>query len=337
MKRRGTVPPVRGPHGEPIPGSIAEAGYVRLGGVAQWVMIRGASAASPPLILLHGGPGLSESTLFRHHNAALERCFTVVHWDQRGAGKSFDPAAPRAALTVERLVDDLGELVEHVGARLGHARVVLLGHSWGSALGALYAARAPDQVAAYVGAAQIGSWPDAEAASYALTLAAAERRGHRTAIRQLRAIGAPPYGAAAVWVERRWALRFAGGMRPAALWSVARAVLATPEASLGGVVRGWRAFRASFAAMWDEVSTLDLIERVPALTMPVFFFVGRMDPWIPPQTSVDYFDRLSAPSKRLVWFEESGHEVFVDEAAKFNAIMTELVRPVVTVDRRRAA
>ena len=42
-----------------------------------------------------------------------------------------------------------------------------------------------------------------------------------------------------------------------------------------------------------------------------------------------YFDTLSAPSKTLVWFEESGHEPFVDEPDKFNASMVELVRPVV--------
>jgi len=68
---------------------------------------------------------------------------------------------------------------------------------------------------------------------------------------------------------------------------------------------------------------------VPALRMPVFFFLGRRDHWVPSQTSVAYFDALVAPSKRLVWFNESGHEPFVDEAAKFNASMVELVRPAV--------
>ena len=67
--------------------------------------------------------------------------------------------------------------------------------------------------------------------------------------------------------------------------------------------------------------------------MPVFFFLGRKDRWVPPETSVAYFDALTAPSKKLVWFDESGHEPFVDEPAKFNAAMVELVRPVLFSER----
>jgi pimeloyl-ACP methyl ester carboxylesterase len=79
--------------------------------------------------------------------------------------------------------------------------------------------------------------------------------------------------------------------------------------------------------MWAEVSRLNLLTLVPALQMPVFFFLGRRDHWVPPETSVAYIDALRAPSKTLVWFEESGHEMFVDEPAKFNATVTEMVRP----------
>ena len=78
-----------------------------------------------------------------------------------------------------------------------------------------------------------------------------------------------------------------------------------------------------------RLSRLRLLSVVPALRMPVFFFLGRHDHWVPPEVSVTYFDALTAPSKRLVWFNESGHEPFVDEPAKFNASMVELVRPVV--------
>jgi pimeloyl-ACP methyl ester carboxylesterase len=84
-----------------------------------------------------------------------------------------------------------------------------------------------------------------------------------------------------------------------------------------------RGFRPSLDAMWTEVSRLNLVKLVP-----VFFFLGRHDHWVAPEISVAYFDALTAPSKALVWFEESGHEPFVDEPAKFNASMAELVRPV---------
>ena len=85
VRRLGKTPPFRGPRGDVVPSSVAEVAYRRLGGVDQWVMIRGESVANPALILLHGGPGWSETGFFRHFNASLEKSFTVVYWDQRGA------------------------------------------------------------------------------------------------------------------------------------------------------------------------------------------------------------------------------------------------------------
>ena len=85
-------------------------------------------------------------------------------------------------------------------------------------------------------------------------------------------------------------------------------------------------------AMWPEVSRLNLIEQVAALQQPVFFFLGRKDHFVPPQTRVAYFDALTAPSKMLVWFEHSHHEPFVDEPDKFNTAMAELVRPLLPTD-----
>jgi hypothetical protein len=78
MKHLGTTPAFRGMGGELLPGSIAEVAFMRLGGVDQWVMIRGENMQNPPLIMLHGGPGLGETGFFRHYNAPLEKDFTVV-------------------------------------------------------------------------------------------------------------------------------------------------------------------------------------------------------------------------------------------------------------------
>jgi pimeloyl-ACP methyl ester carboxylesterase len=121
-------------------------------------------------------------------------------------------------------------------------------------------------------------------------------------------------------------------MSPRALWKVGRAVLGGPESSIFELPRNWRGFRLSMDAMWSEVSRLNLIELAPELQMRVFFFLGRNDHWVPPRSSSRYFYALAALSKKLVWFEHSGHEPFVDEPAKFNAEMTGLVRPALPSD-----
>lgn len=334
VRRLGKTPPFRGPRGEVVPGSVAEVAYRRLGGLDQWVMIRGESVASPALILLHGGPGFSETGFFRHFNAPLEKSFAVVYWDQRGAGKSFDRSIPRSSMTTEQFLSDLDELVDAVCQRLGKTKVVIFGHSWGSVLGALYAARFPAKVTAYVGCGQLGDWAAAESGSYEWARREAQRRGDRRAVRKLQAIGPPPYVAEAVFTERTVVSRFEGQMRPRAVWKVARAVLGGQESSIFELPSGWRGFRWSMNAMWAEVSRLDLIDLAPALQMPLFFFLGRKDHFVPPETSVAYFDALTAPLKKLVWFEDSGHEPFVDEPDKFNGAMVESVRLALPPDPR---
>jgi pimeloyl-ACP methyl ester carboxylesterase len=285
--------------------------------------------ANPPLILLHGGPGLSETSWFRFFNAPLEDSFTVVYWDQRGAGKSFARGIPRSSMTVEQFIADLDELVESACARVGQRKVVIFGHSWGSALGVLYASRFPHKVAAYVGSGQYGDVAANHAASHAYALKEAERRDNRRALRKLRELGPSLYEPRELWVSRTWTMRFEGGMRPAAFRKLVRASIGTPESSVLDLPRVVRGFRFSIEAMWPEVSRLNLVDLAPALEMPVFFFPGRNDHWVPPGPTVAYFDLLDAPAKKLVWFEASGHEPFVDEAAKFNSAMVDLVRPVV--------
>ncbi|MEO3761630.1 alpha/beta hydrolase [Mycobacterium sp. B14F4] len=330
MRRPGRTKPFRTATGGVVPESVAEVGYCRLGGADQWVMIRGRNLANPPLIHLHGGPGFSETRLLRHFNSELETRFTVVYWDQRGAGKSFRPGIPRSSMTVEQFLADLDELVATVCARVGQERVVLHGHSWGSLLGVLYADRHPERVAAYLGTAQIGDGSAAESASYACAVAAAEQHDNRKALNALRAIGPPPYPGSSVFTERTWLQRLDGQLSPAALWKLRGAVFGGGrESSPLDLVNQVRGFRFSMDAMWEEVSALNLVTDVPAVRMPVVFFVGRRDHWVPPETSLAYFDALSAPSKRLVWFDESGHEPFVDEPAKFNNAVVDMVRPLV--------
>jgi pimeloyl-ACP methyl ester carboxylesterase len=317
-------------------GSVAEAGYRRLGGIDQWVMIRGESVANPPLILLHGGPGMTETLFFRHFNAPLEKSFTVVYWDQRGAGKSFDRRIPRSSMTVEQFIADLDDLVDAVRAGLGKERVAIFGHSWGSALGVLYAARFPEKVAAYVGSGQLGDWPASELASYAYALAEAQRLNDRKAVRKLRSLGPPPHTAKKLWAQRMTLSRLEGRLGGSSFWKLGRMILGATESSVFALPNTLRGFFFSLDAMWAEVSALNLLKDAPALQMPVFFFLGRRDHWVAPETSVAYFDLLTAPSKKLVWFEESGHEPFMDEPAKFNAAMLECVRPVVTSSGRSA-
>ncbi|HXC54439.1 MAG TPA: alpha/beta hydrolase [Rhizomicrobium sp.] len=305
-------------------GRIAESARLPLGGIDQWVMIRGRDVANPVLITLHGGPGMPETALLRHFNGALEEVFTVVYWEQRGAGKSFSKAIAPQSMTVDRFMADLDELVDHVRARLAKDKVVLLGHSWGSALGTLYAARHPQKVAAYVGTGQIGDLPASENASYVFVLAEAKRRGNKKAIAELTKLGPPPYSEKQMMVQRGWLARFAGTLGRLPMLKALRIMVTGPGASpldLPGIVRG---MRFSLKALWREVSALNLERDAPELKMPVYFLSGRNDHQVDAGVAAAYFDKLVAPAKTLIWFETAGHFVPFEAPEAFNAAMAEI-------------
>ena len=202
LRNPGKTPPFRGPRGELLAGASPRSTYRRLGGVEQWVMIRGESSANPPLILLHGGPGLSETDLFRYYNAPLEKSFTVVYWDQRGAGKSFDPAIDRSSMTVEQFVSDLGELVDacargSAGRRWCSSATRGAPRSGCSTPPAFRRRLRPTSASGQIGDAAAG-----ESVSYGYALAQAQRLDRRRLVRKLRALGPPPYGAREVFTER---------------------------------------------------------------------------------------------------------------------------------------
>ena len=183
-------------------------------------------------------------------------------------------------------------------------------------------------MSAYVGTGQIGDLQASELSSYAYVLGEAERRNNRTALKQLRAIGKPPYTSKTIGIQRRWLMRFVGLMRGKSLWQVFRALRSTPESSLLQVPNVFRGAMFSLRTLWAEVSRLNLETAAPELKVPVFFFIGRHDHQVAAETSAAYFDKLIAPSKKLVWFEDSAHMPPFEEADKFNAMMVEWVAPV---------
>jgi hypothetical protein len=175
-----------------------------------------------------------------------------------------------------------------------------------------------------------------EAASYAFVLAEAERRADARALEQLHRIGTPPFGRPAMEVERKWLVRSFGISRAVSLPRFLCVLVGGPEWSvldLPNIVRG---ARFSTDALWTAATALDLVHAVPALRMPVFFFLGRHDHVIACETSAAYFEALQAPSKELVWFERSGHMPSVDEPQKFVTLMRDDVGPIAVACHEQA-
>src|SRR3954470_5640564 len=170
---------------------------VRLGGITQWIRVRGADASNPVLLLMQQGPGLPmiNDTRRFERELRLEDDFTVVYWDQRGTGLSapgLGRRSDRYEISVARMVDDTVALLELLLERFG-GKPFVTGFSFGATFAAYAAARRPELVAALVAGGMDVDTPAAENHAYAFALDVARRRGNPRAIRQLEAIGPPPH------------------------------------------------------------------------------------------------------------------------------------------------
>ena len=172
---------------------IAVLEPVTIGHSRQWVLQRSDDTRNPVILFVHGGPGTSQLSINRHYTRPLERHFTVVNWDQRGAGKSYRAIADAGRMNLAQIVDDTVELTRHLLGKLGHERVLLAGHSWGTVVGTLTVARHPELFHGYVGIGQVANMRENEIASWAWTLEQARARGHRSAVAALESMGPPPY------------------------------------------------------------------------------------------------------------------------------------------------
>ncbi len=297
--------------------------WIDVNGDRQWLGVRG--EAGPVLLMLHGGPGASETALFRHFNAALETRARVACWDQRGAGRTFDPAAPPASLTVAQHVADCAAVIAHLKARFA-APVVILGHSWGSMLGLLTLHAHPGSAAGFIGVGQVADQGAQERASYAFAVAEARRRGHANALAELLAIGPPPFDVPALQIKNRWVEAFGGYIRQGfGKMETAAEILLSGAITIAEAVRTIGANDHSLRPTWPEVRELDLTCLVPALDVPVAFLLGRHDRQCPSDLAAAYFKDILAPSKRLVWFEDSAHNPPFEEPVKFDATVVALL------------
>jgi proline iminopeptidase len=321
---QGTTPPFVDASGGQASGSIAEFRTVTLGSLDQRLLIRGRSARNPVLLVLHGGPGFPEYALFRHHNAALEDHYVVVHWEQRGAGRSFSESLTTDDLSLDRFRSDTHELVLHLKKEFGQQKIFLLGHSWGSILGALYAHDHPENVAAYVGQGQVAWVAEGEDRSFDFVEREAKARGDQDALETLARIGRPPYTVSELIEQRDLVTRFGGAIRSGdtpvtMVWDM----MSQPEFTWVDAYLNLRGALLSLDALLDPLMQVNLMVDANRFEVPVYFALGRHDHQVPADLAAEYFERLEAPSKRIIWFENSAHSPSLEEPDLFNKMMIE--------------
>jgi proline iminopeptidase len=300
---------------------------IQLGGITQWIRVRGADSSNPVLLLMQLGPGLPIINEARRleHLLQLEKAFTVVYWDQRGTGLSLRQSSNRADISVARMVGDTVTLLELLRDRFG-GKTFVTGFSFGATFAAYAAVQRPDLVATLVAVGMDIDVPLAENNAYDFALGTARHRGNRRATRQLEAIGPPPHLNGKEFLTRfRWVANFGGVTTNATYNSALRALLVSlarsPDYSVADVIRTVRGITTTQAALLPELATTDLVRTMPRLEVPIVMAQGRLDQVAPGEATQRFYDSLTAPSKQLVWFQRSAHTPHLEEPDKFRDLL----------------
>lgn len=316
---------------------VKEELFVRIGGIDQWITIKGQSDENPVVLFLHGGPGDAYSPFADALFHGWDRDFTLVQWDQRGAGKTHEKngRSIEATLTVEQMVRDGVEVAQFLTEHLHKRKIIIVGGSWGSILGISLAHARPDLFYAYVGDAQIVNWQDNVRASYSRVLQLARASGDQPAIAALTAIGPPPWNSLAKWPQfRKWQRAYQKKRASAAMPDMTR----SPEYNSPEELANYEdADNFSFLhfvgpTMSGPITRVDLPVLGIDFGIPIFMIQGQEDLVALPELARAYFDRIQAPRKQFYLVAGTGHEPSAPQLALMLKVLIDEVRPLTRLD-----
>ncbi len=317
------------------PNGIERTEKVRIGGVDQWVSIRGMDRRNPVLVFLHGGPGYVAIPMAWWFGRGWEEYFTVVHWDQRASGRTHlltDAETIKPTLTPERALADAEELIAWTRKTLGREKVIVVGHSGGSWLGLHLAQSRPEWLHAYVGVGQVVNIREGERRGWVFAMDQARRDNNTKAIEELQSIApypaqGKPISIAELYTQRRWVAHY-GGTMAYRRDNNADSALArlSPDYTDEESRHVWDG--NAFATPILLPPMLDRDPMTPELKVPIMLFSGRYDTNVNADVGAEWLATLKAPEKHMVWFENSAHMPMTEEPGKFLVSLVKYARPI---------
>lgn len=318
------------------PNGVEELLTIPVNGTKQWLSIRGRDRRNPILLVLHGGPGSPTMPADYTFQSPWEDYFTVVEWDQRGAGKTYgsnDPKALAGTMTVEQMTSDAEEVIRTLQTTYGKKKIFLLGHSWGSVLGVEVAQRHPEWLYAYLGVGQMVNMQKSEKIGYDFALEQAKAQHNSEAEKELLAIAPYPGDAGSmtfqkIGAQRKWLMYYGGLTYGRSDFSYdANAWELSPdytEKDLESVDDG---SLYSVTHLLGQLMAMNF-DSVTTFKCPVFLFDGRHDYATSHELAVDWFKKIEAPQKEFVWFDNSAHMAMQEEPGRFLYYLVKDVRPL---------
>lgn len=309
---------------------IDDGHYVSIGGIYQWISIRGWDRRNPVLLFLHGGPGDPTYPWSFMYFASWEKHFTIVQWDQRGAGRTLQKNGLGIASTItfDRMVRDGIELSQYLCEKLSTRKIVILGHSFGSVLGILMARMKPEMFYAYVGTGHVANTARSYAVNYGGLLQKAEALGNQQAVDELRKVGPPPYSSGNGYrMQWKWSTIFEGADKFLA-GNIGRTLVA-PGGTIQDVNNDADGMLLSADKLVPQSAAYQPQDLSLAFSIPIMVIQGAEDFTTATSLAQAYVNSITAPYKAFVTIPNGGHFAVFIHSDEFLASLLNLVQPFV--------
>ena len=303
---------------------------IPVNGAMQKIHVISNDVSLPMLLFLHGGPGVVNRHSVIADNKDLLDSFTIATWDQRGTGGSYK-GVDHNALTIDQLVEDANEVVNYLCKEFNKEKIFVIGGSWGSLLGIRLAYAHPEHLAAFVGFGQFVDGAKNENISYQFTLDQAKAAGDEETVRKLESVGPPIKGMYkggfdGMMVQRNAMMKYGGYSKSEGKRSYydsfVKPMLLSGEYSLSDLLGIIFGYKKVLKVMWPEIGQEDLT-KYTEFSVPIYVFDGRLDMNTPAELVEEWFAKINAPHKELIWFENSGHNPMGDEPERFKKLLKE--------------
>ena len=298
--------------------SISKLTEVTINDADLTVMIRGNDKNNPVLIFVHGGPCCSEIPYVRKYQENLEKDFTIVHYEQRGSGKSYQFGKDYSAVTASTHVEDLIALTEYVKEYLEKEQVILLGHSYGTYIATMAAAGRPDLYKAYIGIGQMSDTVDSELSSLGKCIGAAKKAGEQKAVARLKSMEEAISSGESI-TPRDYVRKYGFAARKIDdNMDYLKAFLFGTEYNLRDVIGFYTASIKYQDGLIQEALDKPIMDIVTEINIPVYFVMGKYDGMTSPEVAESYLHSLTGEGvKEFVLFEESAHYPQFEEEERF--------------------
>ena len=316
---------------------IDEKLYVNINGQEQYVFIKGMDVNSPIVLNLHGGPANPDAFFTYEFAKEIIDEFTYVSWDQRGCGRTYyknkctDPKNKSADF--EQAIKDVDELVKYLCMRFNKDKVILMGHSYGSLLGASYVSRHPERVEKYIGIGQSVSIKDTQKMNYSeavdLLIDDKKKRDElETAYQRLE----KSFNFENLMKFQRLTVScFIANMPKIKQTNQIKLILSSPDLAFNDLrwlvgMLNWKAHYIRNKKLLDYTLSANIYDVADEYDVPMYFISGEYDKSCRVELLKKYFDRIIAPNKKIVIMKVCGHSPQIDEPVLFAKEVKQLLQ-----------